>query len=557
MNHWQPPQRPLWKDVLYSTLVIAIVAFLFLLTSAESATDKKPKNKYQRSKLTRDESEEEADKRRLLLTTGEDKAVDLDFEANAGANGITIGNPQLVATTLVKAGEKRQVVFKPLKAGETTVTVRDLDGTIRLIFRVRVTGSNLLTIKSQLRELLRDIEGVETRIVGSKIIVEGEVLVPQDYGKLVTVIQDSSYANVIINLTTLSPLAMQFLAKKIQEDVNSFAANVKTRVVNGIIFLEGTVESPDLAKKALTIANYYLPELRPGNILERAKDPEPQRPLQARPLVQSFIVVQAPPAKKQDKLIRVTVHFVELSKDYNKLFGFKWQPGFTADPTITLGTGQTGSVTTGAGTTATSQGGFSFSATISSLFPKLQSAQQAGYARVLKTGTFVVRNGQPGKLVEQTEFPFSQQGPNGTVTAARSQVGLSIAATPTILGNTDDIQLDLDMTQSNVVGTPPVTGQNQSPVVSTHQVNTKLFVKSTESAAVAGVTASDVGTDFNKGDPKPGVFDGNTDPLFTLLRSKAYRKKKSQFVIFVTPQIIENAHDGTDDLKKNFRVKVN
>jgi pilus assembly protein CpaC len=559
MNHWTPEQRPLWKDILYSTLVIAVIVFVFLLSTAESATEEKPKprSKYQRSKLTRDESEGEADKRRLLLTTGEDKAVDLDFEANAGANGITIGNPQLVATTLVKAGDRRQIVFKPLKAGETTVTVRDLDGTIQLIFRVRVTGSNLLTIKGQLRDLLRDIEGIDERIVGTKIVVEGEVLVPQDYGKLVTIIQDSSYANVIINLTTLSPLAMQFLAKRIQEDINSFAPNVKTRVVNGIIFLEGTVENPDLAKKALTIANYYLPELRPGNILERAKDPEPQRPLTARPLVQSFIIVQAPPAKKQDKLIRVTVHFVELSKDYNKLFGFKWQPGFTADPTIQIGTGATGSVTTGAGTTATSQGGFSFSATISSLFPKLQSAQQAGYARILKTGTMVVRNGQPAKLVEQTEFPFSQQGPNGTITAARSQVGLSIAATPTILGNTDDIQMDLDMTQSNVVGTPPVTGQNQAPVVATHQVNTKLFVKSTESAAVAGVTSADVGTDFNKGDPKPGAFDGNTDPLFTLLRSKAYRKRKSQFVIFVTPQIIENAHDGTEDLKRNFRVKVN
>jgi pilus assembly protein CpaC len=557
MNHWRPEQRPVWKDIVYSTLVIAVIVFVFLLSTAESATEQTPKSKYQRSKLTRDESEGEADKRRLLLTTGEDKAVDLDFEANAGANGITIGNPQLVATTLVKAGDKRQVVFKPLKSGETTVTVRDLDGTIRLIFRVRVTGSNLLTIKGQLLDLLRDIEGIETRIIGSKVVVEGEVLVPQDYGKLVTIIQDASYANLIINLTTLSPIAMQFLAKRIQEDINSFAPNVKTRVVNGIIFLEGTVENPDLAKKALTIANYYLPELRPGNILERAKDPEPQRPLTARPLVQSFIIVQAPPAKKQEKLIRVTVHFVELSKDYNKLFGFKWQPGFTADPTIQLGTGQTGSVTTGAGTTATSQGGFSFSATISSLFPKLQSAQQAGYARILKTGTLVVRNGQAAKLVEQTEFPFSQQGPNGTITAARSQVGLSVAATPTILGNTDDIQLDLDMTQSNVVGTPPVTGQNQAPVVSTHQVNTKLFVKSTESAAVAGITSADVGTDFNKGDPGAGAFAAGTDPLFTLLRSKAYRKRKSQFVIFVTPQIIENAHDGTDDLKRNFRVKVN
>jgi len=27
-------------------------------------------------------------------------------------------------------------------------------------------------------------------------------------------------------------------------------------------------------------------------------------------------------------------------------------------------------------------------------------------------------------------------------------------------------------------------------------------------------------------------------------------------VIFITPQILDNASDGTDDLKKNFRIKV-
>ena len=64
-----------------------------------------------------------------------------------------------------------------------------------------------------------------------------------------------------------------------------------------------------------------------------------------------------------------------------------------------------------------------------------------------------------------------------------------------------------------------------------------------------------MGTEFNKDDPQPGAFAAGTDPLFTLMHSKNYHKKKSQFVIFVTPQIIENASEGTDDLKKNFRVK--
>jgi pilus assembly protein CpaC len=86
-------------------------------------------------------------------------------------------------------------------------------------------------------------------------------------------------------------------------------------------------------------------------------------------------------------------------------------------------------------------------------------------------------------------------------------------------------------------------------------------VKSKESAAVAAVNSTDVGTSFNKDDPNPGSFNTNangtqTDAMFTLKHTKNYAKKKSQFVIFVTPEIIDNASEGSDDLKRNFRVKV-
>ena len=509
-------------------------------------TDAAPirKNKYRRSRLTNDESESIADKRYLLLTTGEDKAIDLDFEANAGANGISYGNPQLVTTTLVKIDQKRQLIFKPLKAGETTVTVRDNDGTLRLIFKVRITGSNLLRIAGELRSLLRDVEGIEIRIVGPKIVIEGEVIVPADYGRMLTVIQDKNYSDLIINLAGLSPIAMQVLAKKIKDDISAFAPNVTTRVVNGMIFLEGNVEKLDLAKRAASIASLYLPDLRPGNPLER--DPSVQR-LAPRSLIVNFIIVNdPPPAKKQDKLVRVTAHFVELSKDYNKIFAFKWEPGFTSDPQISIGQNPTGATS--------SSGAATFSATLSSLLPKLQTSQSAGYARVLNTGTIVVRSGQAAKITDQTQYVYTQAGANGLPVSASAQVGLVIAVTPTVLGQTEDVQMDLELDQTDLVGKAPTSGS--PPVTDSHKVTTKTYVKSGESAAVAGLDLSNVGTNYNKDDPSSGSFGAGTDPLFNLLRSKSFEKQKSQFVIFVTPQIVENASDGTEDLRKNFRIKV-
>jgi pilus assembly protein CpaC len=514
----------------------------------EEAQLKPAKKNGKRSRLTSDVSEDQADRRRLLLTTGEDKTVDLDFDANTRAEGISVGNPLLVATTLVKVGDKRQIVFKPLKAGETNVIVRDADGNIRLIFMVRITGSNLLRIAGEIRDLLRDVEGIDIRIVGPKIILEGEVLVPADYGRIALVVADAAYSGFVMNLTTLSPLGMQVLAKKIESDIKNFAPNVTTRVVNGVIFLEGSVKSADEAHRADQIARIYLPDMRPTTLIER-DDKTSRGPQVPRQMIQNFILIEPPAQKKQEKLVRVTIHFVELSKDYSKFFGFKWEPGFTSEPTISVGQGTSG---------ATSAGGMSFSATISSLIPKLKSAQEAGYARVLKTGTVIVRSGQPAKLDELTQFPFVVAGPNGQVSPGSQPVGLSMGVTPAILGQSEDIQMDLNMNQISLVS----LGSNGAPpVTATHKVETKLYVKSKESAAVAAVNSTDIATAFNKDDPAGGSFNSNqtgqtTDALFTLKHTKDYSKKKSQFVIFVTPEIIENASEGSDDLKRNFRVRV-
>ena len=502
--------------------------------------------RYGSSKLTNDQSEITADKRKLLLTTGEDKAVDLEFDV-ANANAISVGNPKFVATTLVKIGDRRQLIFKPLASGETNVTLRDANGDIRLIFQVRVAPSDLLRVASELRELLRDVEGLDIHVVGSRVVVDGEVITPADYGRVVAVLSDDAFKTNVLSLFQLSNKALVAIARRIQDDIHNFGANnVSTRVVNGVIFLEGTVDNFDQAKRARDLADTYLPPARPNTYLEN--NPKEAQFVTKRAPILSFIVINPPPPKKQEKLVRVTFHFVDLAKDYNTLFGFQWQPGFTADPTVQVGAGSTGGV---------AAGGTSFTGTLSSLFPKLQSAQQAGYARVLRTGTVIVRSGLPAQITDTTSFPFSQLGTNGQVNAGSQDIKVDFGVTPSILGQSEDISLDLKMNIMSLVGRAPA-GDTRGTADANH-VETKIYVKSNESAAVGGMSFNDVGTDFNKDAPFASASAGgaNSDPLFSLLHSKSYRKKKSQFVIFITPQIIENASEGTDDLKKNFRVKVN
>ena len=496
------------------------------------------------SRLTRDEAEDAADRRELALVVGETYSVDLEFEVTGGVGGITVGRPDLLTFQLVKMGDRRQITFNPLKVGETTVSIRDETGELRLVFLVRVQGVSLPRVATELMNLLRDIEGLNVRIVGSKVVLEGEILVPNDYGKLLLVAGDKAYADYIINLAEMSPLTMQVMARRIQEDIASFAPNVRVRVVNGLIILEGNVDNPEQARQALDKAYLYLPDIKPAAALERdlAAHPFPG----GRKPVFSYIVINPQPQKKQDKLVRITAHFVELSKDYTSLFGFKWAPGFSSDPQIQVGQTSSGTVAGNAPT---------LSGAIGNLLPQLQSAQQAGYARVVKTGTVVVRSGQPAQVTEQTQYTYTMAGAQGQVSAGSSKVGLSLAVTPQIVGKSDDIDLELELDQTDLVGKAPAS--NAPPVTTTHKIKTKLYVRSNESAAVGGVLATDLGTDFNKDAPLGASSSTSSySPLFSLLRSKSYTKTKTQFVIFITPQIVENASEGTDELKKNFRIKA-
>ena len=86
------------------------------------------------------------------------------------------------------------------------------------------------------------------------------------------------------------------------------------------------------------------------------------------------------------------------------------------------------------------------------------------------------------------------------------------------------------------------------------------MVKSKESAVIGGVVVKNSATDYDKDEPDSGVAgkDGEEKPyaLFSFLRSKQQLSNRSQFVVFVTPEIIESASIGTEDIMKKFRKRT-
>ena len=507
----------------------------------------KPKQEtHQKSRYTSDRSEAEADHRQILLVVGNDKIVDLDSKFKPGTgkkDNIFTGNTSIVNAGLIKLGDMNQVLIKPLAEGETNVMIRDENAIIRIILHVIVAKLNLVRFLERLQEHLKEVEGITSTIEDQKIVIRGEVLTPNDYGEIINELADKTYGDTVINKVTMSAVTLGALAKKIEQDVQVFAPTVRATVLNGKIILDGSVDNEGAKARVLRRAEWYLPQIKISDPIAGAVNAEKNdKPLQ---LVQSDIQVTPPPPKRESKLVRLTIYFVELNKDFLKSFAFKWQPGFTADPSISIGSTTNGAVAAGGGQ------GFTFAGTLSSLFPTFSSnPSSASYGRVLKSETMVVKSASAGHMENQQQLPTQVIGQNGTVgSGAVVSVGTSLDITPTILQG-QDVDLDVDLRENSLIG----KGLGGAPIVNTRSVKTRLYLKSGETAAVAGVNTQDIATTFNRDDPNPTQATGSIKGLFNLQRSKNMSKSRGQFVVFVSPQIIDSASEGTEDLKKNFRI---
>ncbi|MDO9180936.1 MAG: hypothetical protein Q7U04_00945, partial [Bacteriovorax sp.] len=237
------------------------------------------------------------------------------------------------------------------------------------------------------------------------------------------------------------------------------------------------------------------------------------------------------------KLFKITAQFVELTKGYDRLFSFTWTPTLgTGDGSIAIGKGNNGGVTT------SSSG--ALAATISHLFPKLNSAKSAGHARIVESGVVVVKENVAGVIKKTTTIPY-QIGNTDNAKAGSAVAGFSMNITPKMLQE-EKIDLKITINVSSSSGdSPPQTLDNT--------IDTQIIVKSQESAVIGGVVTNKTSTDFDKNGEPLDIKEGT--PLFSFVKSKSYSTNRSQFVMFITPEIIESASSGASEIEKKFRKR--
>ncbi len=470
--------------------------------------------------------EESEQLKEIDVIVGLEKIIKLDFVPNTV---VKLANENLATYQIVPS--KKEVNLTGVKAGETTLTLRDAAGDIRARYLVKVTASDQSKVILQLKELLGDVEGLEIGIKGDSVYAGGQIVVPSDIGKVVVILD--KYPDVL-RLVELSPQTQLVIAKKMQEEMQkSNLKDVTVRVVNGSFWIEGVVNSKEESDKAEQVARAYLPD-QIQNLARRTDSVQSTK----KPPFENLLTINTKPKPEPlPKLFKLTAQFVELTKGYDRLFAFTWTPTIGADGgQISMGKSNSGGVTTSSSGT--------LAATISNLFPKLNSAKSAGHARIVESGVVVVKENVAGIIRKQTTIPY-QVGTADNAKAGAAVAGFDMTLTPTMLQE-EKINLKIVMHVASASGdNPPQTLDNS--------IDTTVVVKSQESAVIGGVVTNKTQTEFDK-DGDPSKIEGGT-ALFSFVKSKKYSTSRTQFVMFVTPEIIESASSGASEIERKFRKR--
>jgi pilus assembly protein CpaC len=462
----------------------------------------------------------------------------LEFDYNIG--DAVVGNAAIVKAEKVTP---RSIRIVPLKNGTTSVDIyNDQNRRVRRLI-YNVIKNDLSQKVLAIRKLLYDIEGISIESVDEKIVIDGELVVPRDLDRIVQV--QSAYPEVL-NLVTLSRVSREALARRMQKEINDEpgGVNITVKIINDTFFLFGKVDSAPDRDRADTIATTYVPEVlksAAGDLLSQGAK---------KFSIRNMIIVEEAPPPPPPKMVRVTYHFVEIGKNFLKSSFFKWAPLMSDSSGLQIGPSTTG----GSAASGT------FAGTITSLLPKLQSGQNGGFSRVLfSTVTLGLENEQM-EVLRQDSLPYIAAVVNGVPIPENANATINVKTTPSIQGE-DKIKLNTFFQFTAFSG----AGAGGKPRTTTTNMTNATIVKTGESAVLGGLISNqnskDIGSDPESSGSRGGAGGGGggggaggsgggtPTAIVTLLRSKAFRNQKTQFVVFLTPKIIEDAAAGTADIK--------
>ena len=383
--------------------------------------------------------------------------------------------------------DRHQVYLNALKEGFTTLTLWDKSGSERDVIPVTVYNVSLKSLAEEARNTFGATPQVRIAVQDNTLLLQGEVPTPRDLERVRQFV--GRYPQVISEVH-LARASQATIAQTIQEAIA--IPGIRVGQVRDRLVLQGVAYSEAQSHRAFEIAKLYQPDIL--NLIEvREADRRPGKM----------------------PMVKLNVYFMEIQKSALNTFGIQWAPG--AMSTSTMGS---------FGSLVESAIGFVFN-----LLPKVRFVHEHGLGRVLEKPSLMVKSGDPAKFFSGIQIPYYAQQ-----NVEFKEVGVRIEAEPIAAGGDVDIKITATLSSPS----PHIEGG-----INTSTVSTTGYIRSGQAMVLGGLVSHREIKTYNRV-PKDLVL---ASALFTLFLSKDFQKGDSEFLVFVEPEILEEAPLATAELE--------
>ncbi|MBX9946816.1 MAG: type II and III secretion system protein family protein, partial [Reyranella sp.] len=243
--------------------------------------------------------------------------------------------------------------------------------------------------------------------------------------------------------------------------------------------------------------------------------------------------------------VQLRVRVAEVKRDALKRVGINWQNinnialfGLSA---LGIGAGAGFAVRTVTNVGGGASGAISLQSNDGSLNGFIDFLATQNQATILAEPNLIAMSGETASFLAGGEIPIiTPQGgtTNATITVTYKQVGVSLAFTPTIIGDRINLKVAPEVSQLSSVGSISVpltaTAVVTVPGIQTRKASTTIELGSGQSFAIAGLLQATSQQDIVK---MPWL--GDVPILGALFKSDAYQRSETELVIIITPYFVE------------------
>ncbi|MCL2011471.1 MAG: pilus assembly protein N-terminal domain-containing protein [Cystobacterineae bacterium] len=426
----------------------------------------------------------------------------------SGAVRVAAGSPDVLE---VKVVPPNQLLLTALAEGRTTLTVWRNNGQ-RQAYTVTVRKVDQSIVVTDIKKLLGDIEGINVRIIGDFVYIDGQAYTQADADRVDQVV--AIYPNVK-SLVKISPNAKRLVAQNLDAAFQKAGLkNIRANVVGATVFLEGSVESQQ--------------DLEKVQLITKALGEQ----------VESLLTVGI------RRMVLSEVQFVEVRRNTLDRYGLKLPTDLVGDVSSSF------SMSKGLFSSSTPfEGGFGASGGLDSGW-SFGLQDNTGYGRLLAQPKLVCASGETAEFLAGGEVPLPLVSMSSMMVQFKPYgVMLKIKPTADRSGN---IETEIEAEVSEIDNSVSVSlgGGVSMPGFRNRRVRTNVTVRHGETIVLSGVFNHDEQKSVSK---FPGL--GHIPIIGELFKNRGFDTTKRELLIFVTPRIVNPESDKIREMIDDMKVR--